>query len=45
LQSINLRDGYGAQIETREITNGVFIVNYMGTSQNLIYVDQENTAY
>ena len=44
LKSVAFYDGSGLPIELKEITHGVFIVNYMGSSEHTIYVDIQNNG-
>ena len=45
LQSVAFVDGSGAPIELKEITHGVFVVNFMGSSEHVVYVDENNNGF
>ena len=44
LQSITLLDGAGSPINIKEITHGVFITNYIKSSDHVIFVDARNNG-
>ncbi|UCE08206.1 MAG: right-handed parallel beta-helix repeat-containing protein, partial [bacterium] len=45
LRSAVFKDGSGSQIAIKELTHGVFVVNYLSTSENMIYVNETNTGF
>ncbi|MDW7680281.1 MAG: NosD domain-containing protein, partial [bacterium] len=44
LYNAQLFDGAGEAIEIKGLTHGIFTVNYMGSSENIIYVDANNSG-